>query len=81
MSIRVIFDFMNTLRNKKTITVVSCETTSNNMLFFNKAATSPSQAGDIERLKTLRNPDGSSKGVGFVTFRTEEQVGRKGVGL
>ena len=34
-----------------------------------------SQAGDIERLKTLRNPDGSSKGVGFVTFRTEEQVG------
>lgn len=32
------------------------------------------QAGDIERLKTLRNPDGSSKGVGFVTFRTEEQA-------
>eukprot|EP00435_Cladocopium_sp_Y103_P069829 s532_g34.t1 len=32
------------------------------------------QAGDIERLKLLRNPDGSTKGVGFVTFRTEEQA-------
>ncbi|CAE7239814.1 PABPC5, partial [Symbiodinium natans] len=31
-------------------------------------------AGEVERLKVLRNPDGSSKGIGFVTFRTEEQA-------
>ena len=32
------------------------------------------QAGDVERLKVLRNPDGSAKGVCFVTFRTEDQA-------
>jgi len=32
------------------------------------------QAGDVERLKVLKNPDGTTKGVGFVTFRTEEQA-------
>ncbi|CAE7856697.1 NUCL1 [Symbiodinium necroappetens] len=31
-------------------------------------------AGEVERLKVLRNPDGGSKGIGFVTFRTEEQA-------
>lgn len=31
-------------------------------------------AGDVDRLKVLRNPDGGSKGVCFVTFRTEEQA-------
>jgi len=31
-------------------------------------------AGEVERLKVLRHPDGSSKGIGFVTFRTEDQA-------
>jgi len=30
--------------------------------------------GEVDRLKVLRNPDGGSKGVCFVTFRTEEQA-------
>ena len=34
----------------------------------------PLEAGDVERLKVLKNPDGTTKGVGFVTFRTEEQA-------
>jgi len=32
--------------------------------------------GEVDRLKVLRNPDGGSKGVCFVTFRTEEQAQR-----
>lgn len=32
------------------------------------------QAGDVDRLKVLKNPDGTTKGIGFVTFRTEEQA-------
>merc|ERR1719410_770611 len=32
------------------------------------------ETGEVDRLKVLRNPDGSSKGVCFVTFRTEEQA-------
>jgi len=30
--------------------------------------------GEVERLKVLRDPEGKSKGVCFVTFRTEEQA-------
>merc|ERR1719356_877677 len=30
--------------------------------------------GEVDRMKVLRNEDGSSKGVCFVTFRTEEQA-------
>mmetsp|Transcript_7813 Transcript_7813/g.19835 ORF Transcript_7813/g.19835 Transcript_7813/m.19835 type:complete len:540 (+) Transcript_7813:224-1843(+) len=36
--------------------------------------------GDVERLKVLRNPDGSSKGVCFVTFATVDQA-QKALGL
>jgi len=32
------------------------------------------ETGEVDRLKVLQNPDGSSKGVCFVTFRTEEQA-------
>mmetsp|Transcript_60587 Transcript_60587/g.141107 ORF Transcript_60587/g.141107 Transcript_60587/m.141107 type:complete len:574 (-) Transcript_60587:200-1921(-) len=32
------------------------------------------EVGEVDRLKVLRNPDGGSKGVCFVTFRTEEQA-------
>lgn len=36
--------------------------------------------GDVERLKVLRNPDGSSKGVCFVTFASVDQA-QKALGL
>mmetsp|Transcript_5136 Transcript_5136/g.12311 ORF Transcript_5136/g.12311 Transcript_5136/m.12311 type:complete len:517 (+) Transcript_5136:105-1655(+) len=32
--------------------------------------------GEVDRLKVLRQPDGLSKGVCFVTFRTEEQASK-----
>lgn len=32
------------------------------------------KTGDVDRMKVLRNPDGSSKGVCFVTFGTVEQA-------
>eukprot|EP00403_Amphidinium_massartii_P034373 CAMPEP_0178434494 /NCGR_PEP_ID=MMETSP0689_2-20121128/33452_1 /TAXON_ID=160604 /ORGANISM="Amphidinium massartii, Strain CS-259" /LENGTH=533 /DNA_ID=CAMNT_0020056559 /DNA_START=97 /DNA_END=1695 /DNA_ORIENTATION=- len=34
------------------------------------------EVGEVDRLKILRNPDGTSKGVCFVTFRTEDQANR-----
>jgi len=38
------------------------------------------EVGDVERLKVLRNPDGSSKGVCFVTFASIDQA-QKALGL
>lgn len=37
-------------------------------------------AGEVDRLKVLKNDEGQSKGVCFVTFRTEEQA-QKALGL
>lgn len=38
------------------------------------------EIGEVERLKVLRQPDGQSKGVCFVTFRSEDQA-LKAIGL
>eukprot|EP00928_Gymnodinium_smaydae_P026814 TRINITY_DN20944_c0_g1_i1.p1 TRINITY_DN20944_c0_g1~~TRINITY_DN20944_c0_g1_i1.p1 ORF type:complete len:645 (-),score=165.35 TRINITY_DN20944_c0_g1_i1:161-2095(-) len=40
----------------------------------NEIRTFFSEVGDVERVKILRTPEGDSKGVCFVSFRTDEQA-------